>query len=45
MQERFCDLHSQTQVITHFSVENYDFHGVICDETIRDQLRKNGADI
>ena len=45
MQERFCDFHDQTHIITNFSVDGYDFQGVICERPIRDQLLKNGAEI
>lgn len=43
MQDRFCDFHSQTKVITNFSVNAYDFSGVICSEEIKKQLVKNGG--
>lgn len=43
MQDRFCDFHSQTKVITNFSVDGYDFRGVLCDDGIKEQLMKNGA--
>lgn len=41
MKDRFCDFHSRTKVITNFSVNAYDFDGVICSDEIRNQLMKN----
>ena len=41
MKDRFCDFHSRTKVITNFSVNAYDFDGVICSDEIRNQLIKN----
>lgn len=43
MQDQLCDLHSQTRVITNFSVDGYDFRGVLCNGDIKEQLLKNGA--
>lgn len=43
MKDRFCDFHSQTKVITNFSVANYDFRGVKCDKDTWEQLLRNGV--
>lgn len=43
MRDKFCDYRSQTRVITNFSVDGYDFHGVLCDQRIKNQLERNGA--
>ena len=44
MQDRFCDFHSQTKVITNFGVGSYDFSGVVCSDEVKEQLIMNGAD-
>lgn len=45
MNDRFCDFHSQTKVITNFSVNGYDFTGVICNEEIMEQIVRNGGEL
>lgn len=43
--DMYCRYHSSTQIITNFSVDSYDFTGVICDDEIRKNLLNNGASI
>lgn len=43
--DMYCRYHSSTQIITNFSVDSYDFTGVICDDEIRENLLNNGASI
>lgn len=43
--EKYCKYHDSTWIITNFSVDAYDFTGVICNDEIRNNLISNGAKI
>lgn len=41
--DKYCRYHSSFGIITAFDVNAYDFRGCICDGSLKEQLKRNGA--
>lgn len=40
---KYCRYHSSFSIITAFDVNAYDFRGCVCEDSLKEQLKRNGA--
>ena len=40
---KYCRFHDSLEIITNFNVTAYDFHGCVCNESIKNQIIQNGG--